>query len=162
MSEADKADFRHFQEHISAYDPWGPPLDVLTELYESIEAVTAAPMRDMRVEKVERAVLAATAWISSLEEFMTAVFQQRYRQACDMKETEHSAPFLALPKDIRDGRIQFRAEFEQATNAMASKKYRLWDAIFNTPRRAAHRIDSREIIDDPPFHSPAPPGEPGK
>lgn len=162
MSEEDKADLRSFQEHISTYDPWGPPLDVLAELYESIAAVNAAPMRDIRVEKVERAVLAAKAWISSLDEFMTSVFQQRFKQACDMREIEHSAPFLALPKDIRDGRIQFRAEFEQATNAMASKKFRLWDDIFGAPRRPARRIDYREIIDDPPFHSPAPPGELGK
>lgn len=88
MSEEKKADIRQFQEHISAYDPWGPPLDVLGELYESIAEVNAAAMRDMRLSRIERAANAAEAWIGALREFVTATLIQQFEESRASEDLE--------------------------------------------------------------------------
>lgn len=126
MSEEDKADLRQFQEHISMFDPWGPPLDVLGELYESIADVNAALMRDMRLSRIERAVNAAEAWISEMREFVTAALIQQYEESRASEDLARTEKFQALPQEAREIHLRSMRSVNQRTAETIDMFFRIW------------------------------------
>ncbi|OHU76078.1 hypothetical protein [Mycobacteroides chelonae] len=74
----EQADTRWFKEIVSADDPWGPPLDILGNLYESIASVSGAQGRDPRLTQIESAARAAEAWLECLREFVISVLHQHF------------------------------------------------------------------------------------
>ncbi|WP_078354586.1 hypothetical protein [Mycobacteroides chelonae] len=133
MSEEKKADIRQFQEHISAYDPWGPPLDVLGELYESVDAVNAAPMRDMRVSRIERAANAAEAWMGEMREFVTATLVQQFEESQASEDLARTEEFQALPQEAREIHLRSMRSVNQRTAETIDMFFRVWGEYPDIP-----------------------------
>lgn len=133
MSEEKKADIRQFQEHISAYDPWGPPLDVLGELYESIAEVNAAPTRDMRLSRIERAANAAEAWIGAMREFITATLIQQFEESRSSEDLARTEKFQALPQEAREIYLRSTRSADQRTAETIDMFLRIWGEYPDIP-----------------------------
>lgn len=132
-TDDEQSGMRTFKEHISAADPWGPPLEVLRELYESIAEVNAAPMRDLRLLQIERAAKAAMAWLSELREFATATLVQQYEESRSSESLVRTEKFQALPREIRESCLRSRQSADRLTASAIDMFLRIWGEYPDVP-----------------------------
>ncbi|SKU63675.1 Uncharacterised protein [Mycobacteroides abscessus subsp. abscessus] len=133
MSKDEKAGIRSFKESISASDPWGPPIDVLGELYESIGKVNAAPLRDLRIPQVECAAKAAMAWLSELRGFVIAALVQQFEESKYLEDLAHTEQFQALPRKTREILVRSQQSADKLTAESIEMFLRIWGEYPDVP-----------------------------